>query len=147
MNNNSLSVTPLDINQNCSVMTPGTPQCRSSGATHCSIGHFQVPKTVTFKTRLRAKPFCDNEFLLHQNKKAFSYHLLCTQPCFETEAWETWKWPSHSTVTGWQEFLFPIKFQHYGSRLLLFVDFLRYEFSNKFQFTNWMYLLVSFPDE
>ena len=27
-----------------------------------------------------------------------------------------------STVTGW-----PIKFQHYASRLPLFVDFLRYE--------------------
>ena len=41
------------------------------------------------------------------------------------------KWPSHSTVTGWQEFLFPITFQNYASRLLRFVDFLSYEFSNK----------------
>ena len=45
--------------------------------------------------------------------------------------WETRKCPSHSTVTGCQEFLVPIKLQHYASRLLLFVEFLRYEFSNK----------------
>ena len=33
------------------------------------IGHFWVPKTLTFKTRLIAKLFFWNEFYLHENKK------------------------------------------------------------------------------
>ena len=50
-----------------------------------SIGHFRVPKSFTFKTRLNARPTsCENDFFLHENKKSFSYQQLCTQPRFET---------------------------------------------------------------
>ena len=35
----------------------------------CPIGHFRVPKPLIFKTRLSAKPFCDNEFHLNENEK------------------------------------------------------------------------------
>ena len=36
-----------------------------------SIGHFQVPKTLAFKTRLSQVQnlSCENEFYLHENKK------------------------------------------------------------------------------
>ena len=33
------------------------------------IGHFRVPKTLTFKMRLGAQPFLGNEFYLHENEK------------------------------------------------------------------------------
>ena len=32
------------------------------------IGHFRVPKTLTFKMRLGAQP-CENEFYLRENEK------------------------------------------------------------------------------
>ena len=34
-----------------------------------SIGHFQVPKTLAFKTRLSANLSSENEFYLYENKK------------------------------------------------------------------------------
>ena len=41
------------------------------------IGHFRVPKTLTFKMRLGEQSFfnisCGNEFYLHENEKCFPY--------------------------------------------------------------------------
>ena len=51
------------------------------------IGHFRVPKTLTFKMRLGAQPFfSENEFYLRGNEKWFPYQRLNTYPRFETEA-------------------------------------------------------------
>ena len=36
------------------------------------MGHFRVPKTLTFKTRLSANLCCENEFYLNEHKKSFS---------------------------------------------------------------------------
>ena len=52
----------------------------------CSIGHFRVPKTLTFKMRLGAQSFYKNEFYLHENEERFPYQMLSTYPRFETEA-------------------------------------------------------------
>ena len=43
-----------------------------------SIGHFRVPKTLTFKMRRGAQPFLWNEFYLHENEKWFPYQRLST---------------------------------------------------------------------
>ena len=51
-----------------------------------SIGHFRVPKTLTFKMRRGAQPFLWNEFYLHENEKWFPYQRLSTYPRFEIEA-------------------------------------------------------------
>ena len=48
----------------------------------------------------------------------FAFSLALKQRLGETRTW-----PSHSTVTGWQEFLVPIKLQHYASRLLFLLNF------------------------
>ena len=40
------------------------------------IGHFRVPKTLTFKMRPSAQPFCENDFYLHENEKSFPYQRL-----------------------------------------------------------------------
>ena len=55
------------------------------------IGHFRVPKTLTFKTTLSAKPFLRKWDYLHENRKLFSYQELRRQPCFETEIWSNWQ--------------------------------------------------------
>ena len=34
-----------------------------------TVGHFRVPKTLTFKMRLGVQPLCENEFYLHENEK------------------------------------------------------------------------------
>ena len=60
--------------------------CNSGTKAH-EIGHFQVSKILTFKTRLSAKIFLVNEFYLNENEKSFSYQWLCTQPRFKTGAW------------------------------------------------------------
>ena len=44
-----------------------------------NIGHFRVPKPLTFKMRLGAQPFLENEFYLQENER------LTTYPSFETE--------------------------------------------------------------
>ena len=69
-------------------------------------------------------------FIFVRLKKHF--HIICfaLSLALKQRLGETRKWPSHTTVTGWQEFLLPIRFQLYASRLRLFVDLLRYEFSN-----------------
>ena len=69
-------------------------------------------------------------FFFIRIKKHFHITCFALSLALKQRIRETRKWPSQSTVTWWQEFLSPIKFQHYASRLLLFVDFLRYEFSN-----------------
>ena len=88
-------------------------------------------KNRNFQNEARAKPFVIMSFIFIRIKNHFHITCFALSLALKQRLWETRKWPSHSTVTGWQEFLFPIKFQHYASRLLLFVDFLRYEFSNK----------------
>ena len=56
--------------------------------TYLTIGHCRVPKTVTFKTRLSAKPFLLKiSSLCMRIKRSFSYHRLHTKPRFDTEAW------------------------------------------------------------
>ena len=88
-------------------------------------GSLPSSKNRNFQNEAKSKTF---KFHLHQN-----IHITCfaLSLALKQRLGLTQKWPSHSTVTGWQEFLFPIKFQHYASRLLRFVDFLSYEFSNK----------------
>ena len=90
-------------------------------------------KNSNFQNEAKSKTFfVIMSFFFIRIKKDFHITCFALSLALKQRLGETWKWPSHSTVTGWQEFLFPIKFQHYASRLLLFVDFLRYEFSNKF---------------
>ena len=48
-------------------------------------GHFDFQK-FTFKTRLSAKPFCENEFYLHENKKNH-FHIYGFTSRSETEAY------------------------------------------------------------
>ena len=52
------------------------------------IGHFRVPKTLTFKMKQGAQPFLKWEWnlFLHENEKWFPYQRLSTYPRFETEA-------------------------------------------------------------
>ena len=58
-----------------------------------AIGHFRVPKTLTFKMRPRAQPFFWKRvvfLLLLLEWKTFPYQRRTTQPRFETQ-----KWPSY----------------------------------------------------
>ena len=56
--------------------------------TYLTIGHFHVPKNLTFKTRLSAKAFLLKiSSLCLRMKRSFSYRWLHTKPCFDTEAW------------------------------------------------------------
>ena len=48
-------------------------------------GYSRVSKTLAFRTRLVAKPSCENEFRLCGNKKSFSYEWMRTSPRFKTE--------------------------------------------------------------
>ena len=59
------------------------------------IGHFRVPKTLTFKMRLGAQPFFEKmSFICMSMKNDFSpYQRLSTYPHFETDARGTRKWP------------------------------------------------------
>ena len=50
------------------------------------IGHFRVPKTLTFKMRLGVQPFLWKWVYLHENEKWFLYQRLRNYPRFETEA-------------------------------------------------------------
>ena len=50
------------------------------------IGHFRVPKTLTFKMRLGAQPFLWKWVLFAWEWKWFLYQGLSTYPRFETEA-------------------------------------------------------------
>ena len=54
-------------------------------------GHFQVPKTLTFKTR--PKPYFLKCGLVNESNKLLSYQRLRTKPRFETEAWAIRQWP------------------------------------------------------
>ena len=54
---------------------------------HSGIGHFRVPKTLTFKMRPGAGNLsCQNEFYLLENVKWFPYQRLSTYSRFEAEA-------------------------------------------------------------
>ena len=55
-------------------------------ATFETIGHFRVPKTLTFKMRLGAQPFLWKWVLFAWEWKWFPYQRLSTYPRFETEA-------------------------------------------------------------
>ena len=83
--------------------------------------------------RLRAKRFLIMSFIFIRIKyHGFALSLVLKQRL------GVWNGLAHSTVTGWQECLVPIKFQH-----LLAVYFLWLTFwgkSSVIKFTNWMYL-------
>ena len=51
-----------------------------------TLGQFQVPETLTFKSRLRENLSCENEFYLRENLKSCSCQWSYTKPRFETEA-------------------------------------------------------------
>ena len=101
---------------------------------HCSIAHFQVPKTLTL-TR-------DDNVIISsifiRIKTDFRITCFALNLALKQRLEETRKWPSHSTATGWQAFLFPIKFQHYASCLLLLLTF--WGTSSVIKLSNWMHL-------
>ena len=77
----------VDVGEWIRALTCNVSIVCSSGTKAHEIGHFQVSKILTFKTRLSAKIFLVNEFYLNENEKSFSYQWLCTRPRFKTEAW------------------------------------------------------------
>lgn len=62
---------------------------RKSNWNDNQIGHLGVPKFLTFKTRLRVKPFLVKlKFYLHENRKEITVISIASQLArFETEAW------------------------------------------------------------
>ena len=50
------------------------------------LGHFRVPKTLTYKMRLGAQPFLWKRVLFAENEIWFPYQRLSTYPSIETEA-------------------------------------------------------------
>ena len=51
------------------------------------IDHFRVPKTLTFKTRLSAKPFLWEKFHFKENKNHFAFSLALKQRLRATRKW------------------------------------------------------------
>ena len=51
------------------------------------IYHFQVPKTLTFKTRLSTKPFLWEKFRFQENKNHFTFSLALKQRLRATRKW------------------------------------------------------------
>lgn len=62
---------------------------RKSNWNDNQIGHLGVSKFLTFKTRLRVKPFLVKlKFYLHENRKEITVISIASQLArFETEAW------------------------------------------------------------
>ena len=59
-------------------------------------GYFRVSKTLTFRTRLVAKPFlssCENEFHLRGNKNHFHINGFALSLALKQKIGETLRWP------------------------------------------------------
>ena len=135
MNNNSPRTPSLD-NQDCSFRKESHNAPHHNLIAQQATSKFQKPQ---LSKRGQEKPFCDNEFHLHQNKNSFSYHLLCIQTCFETEAWGN----SEMAQQLNRDRVARVSFSHKIFNAMLAVSFFLLTCrgrSSEIKVTNWMYL-------